>query len=50
MCDPECRKRFVAIELSINSMANDLKWMRWFMRSGIVVAGAALGLDVSGVL
>lgn len=50
MCDAECRKRFEAIELSINSIANDMKWMRWIVRSGLVLGGAALGIDMTGVI
>jgi len=50
MCDPECRKRFEAIEISINSIANDLKWMRWIVRSAILIGAAALGVDLTGVV
>jgi hypothetical protein len=50
MCDEECRKRFKAIELNINSMANDLKWMRWLIRSAIVIGAAAFGVDVTGMI
>ncbi len=50
MCDEECRKRFKAIELNVNSMANDLKWMRWLIRSAIVIGGAAFGVDVTGLM
>jgi len=50
MCDPECRKRFLAIELNINSIANDLKWMRWAGRTGILLVGAFFGLDVTGLV
>lgn len=50
MCDPECRKRFKAIELNINSMANDLKWMRWLVRTAIILIGGFFGLDLTGVV
>lgn len=50
MCDPECRKRFKAVELNVNSMANDLKWMRWLLRSLIVIGGAVFGVDMTGLI
>lgn len=50
MCDEDCRKRFERIELNVNSMANDLKWIRWLIRSLIVIGGAAFGVDVSGLV
>lgn len=50
MCDPECRKRFEAVELNLVSIANDLKWMRWIARTGIILVGAFFGLDLSGVV
>lgn len=50
MCDPECRERFKAIELNVNSMTNDLKWMRWIVRSAIILIGVFFGVDFSGVV
>ena len=50
MCDEECRKRFIAIEMDINSISNDMKWMRWIVRSAIVLGAAALGIDLTGVV
>lgn len=50
MCDAECRKRFKAIELDINSMTNDLKWMRWIGRGVIIVIGGFFGLDLTKVI
>lgn len=50
MCDPECVKRFERIELLVVSMANDMKWLKWLVRSGIIVGAAALGVDITGVI
>ena len=50
MCDDECRERFIAIEMDISSISNDMKWMRWIVRSAIALGAAALGIDLSGVV
>lgn len=50
MCDEECRKRFEAVELKVNQIANDMKWFRWLIRTGIIVGAAAFGVDLSGLM
>lgn len=50
MCDPECRKRFEAVEKEVHQIANDMKWIRWLIRTVIVIGGAAFGVDVSGLV
>ena len=50
MCDPDCIKRFERIELLVVSMANDMRWLKWILRTALVIGGAALGIDLSGVV
>ena len=50
MCDPECRDRFERIELVVNAMSNDMKWIRWLIRSVLVIGAAAFGFDITGLV
>lgn len=50
MCEVECRKRFERVELKVNQMANDMLWVRWMLRTGLIAGGAILGLDVAGMV
>lgn len=50
MCDEECRKRLERVEFEISSISNDMKWIRWILRTGIVAGGLILGIDVTGMV
>ena len=50
MCDPECRKRFVVMEVQLASIATDIKWFKWLVRSITVGIAAFLGADLTGMM
>lgn len=50
MCDPECRKRFEAMERQLTSIVTDIKWFRWMIRTAIIGGGLFFGADLSGVV
>jgi len=50
MCDPDCRKRFRDIEINIASLASDVAWVKQSLKWVLLLAAAALGVDVSGVV
>ena len=47
MCDLECVKRFERVELKVNSIANDIKWFKWIIRSSIILVGLVFGVDLT---
>lgn len=50
MCDPECRRRFHAIEIDVATIATDIRWMKRFVTGAVVVICSIYGIDVSGVV
>ena len=50
MCDEECRKWFERIEVKVNQTANDMAWIRWLLRSVVIIGGIIFGVDVSGLV
>jgi len=50
MCDAECLKHLIKIETEIGVIRTDVKWLKWLVRGSIIILGAILGVDLSGVV
>lgn len=50
MCDPECRKRFVAMEVELVAIATDIKWLKKIVSIFLLCLAAFLGVDLTGVV
>ena len=50
MCDPECRKRFIEIEMDIATITADINWIKKIIGATCVAMAALYGVDISGVV
>ena len=50
MCDPDCRKRFVAMEVELVTIATDIKWLKKIVSIFLICLAAFFGVDLTGVV
>lgn len=50
MCDPECAKRFQAMELKLATITTDVKWVKYMCGAVVVIVGAVFGIDLKGMV
>ena len=50
MCDIECRKRFLRMEIEIATIGNDIRWLKKIGGGLLLLLAAFLGIDVSGLV
>ena len=50
MCDPDCRKRFIKMELELATMTTDIKWIKKLMSGLILLIATFFGIDLTGVV
>jgi len=50
MCDPECRKRFIKMELEIATITVDVKWIKKLMSGLVLLIATFFGIDLVGVV
>lgn len=50
MCDVECRKRFIRMELGMATIGNDVIWIKKIGGGLLLLLAAFLGIDVTGVV
>ena len=50
MCDPECRKRFLAMELQTIQIATDVKWIKKLVIALVLTFAGIFGIDLTGLV
>lgn len=50
MCNTECLEKFNKMELDMNTIATDIKWMKGMCAICVVIFGATAGVDLGGVV
>ena len=50
MCDIECRKRFIRLEISVAKIATDITWVKKIVGVTCVAVAGVYGLDIAGVV